>query len=191
MTWSDGSGYEQYSYGNSALTKIEVFVGGVVVYRIDVTTNANKQITAMKSTNVAKDPDQGLLEYTTKFTLDAQGRYTRLEATGPDGVFYTEDYTSYDLAVTSSWKALKGIPVFVDDLYVYYGQMQPVSEFVCFRITDKWGYDDNGKFVGLHNYFDATYTRTVNANGYPTARKQVDAVGGTTTTTTYQYSNCN
>ena len=50
ITYGDGTVYEQYSYTNGALSKMELYKGGKVVYQYEVTTDANKRITALKST---------------------------------------------------------------------------------------------------------------------------------------------
>jgi hypothetical protein len=186
-----GNGYEQYTWANGALTKVESFVSGKLFYQIDVTTDANKRITALKNTNVGKDPNYAD-DITTKYTLDAQGRYTRTEVSfGTDGIIYTEDYTAFESVIKSPWTTLKGVPFFVDGYIDQYAQSQPVSPYAATKEVDYYAYDDTGKFVGLKKVYDATYTRTANANNYPVTRKDVETVSGTTSTNTYQYSNCN
>ena len=189
-TYGTGTGYEQYSYTNGALSKIEVFMGGKVVYQIDVTTDASKRITAMKSTNVANDPaySDG---YSTKYTLDAQGRYTRMEASNADGIIYTTEWSAFDPAIQSPWKTLKGMVVYPGTPFDSYGTTPPVDAAMPAKEVDFYAYDDTGKFVGLKKAFDATVTRVANSNNYPITRKDVDAVSGTTYSRTYAYSNCN
>lgn len=160
-----------------------------MVYQIDVTTDANKRITAMKSINIANDPNY-FDNYSTKFTLDAQGRYTRVEASNSDGIFYTDDWSAFEPTMQSQWKVLKGMALYPGTTFDRYGGTRPIDASLPAKEVETYAYDDMGKFVGLKKIYDGTYTRTANANNYPATRKEADAVGGTTATATYQYSNC-
>lgn len=189
-TYGTGTGYEQYSYTNGALAKIEVFQGGKMVYQIDVTTDANKRITAMKNNNISGNPDY-YDSYSTKYTLDAQGQYTRVEATNKDGIFYTSEWSAFDPTIQSPYKALKGMSFYPGDSFVIYGTNPPLNAGMYTKEIGFYAYDDTGKFVGLKKAYDGITTRTSNTKNYPLTRKVVDALSGTTSTITYQYSNCN
>ena len=193
ITYGDGTGHQKYSYTNGALSKMELYKGGKVVYQYDVTTNANKRITALKSTNVANDPDYGSA-YSTKYILDAQGRYTRMEAANADGVYYTIDDSAFDPTIQSPWKSLKGIPFYPGGAgiaFEEYGTYMPADAAAATKEVQFYGYDEKGKFIGLKKAFDVTITLTANSNNYETTRKDADAISGRTVLQTYQYSNCN
>ena len=191
LTYGNGTGYEKYSYANGALSKMELYKGGKVVYQYDVTTNADKRITALKSTNVANDPDYEST-YSTKYTLDAQGRYTRMEATNADGTYYTIDESAFDPTIQSPWKTLKGIPFFPGNAGVsfdLYGTYIPADAPVATKQVQFFGYEKD-KYIGLKKSFDVTITYTANTNNYVVTRKDFDALSNKSLLSDYQYSNC-
>lgn len=192
ITYANGTGYEKYSYTNGALSKMELYKGGKLVYQYDVTTNSDKRITALKSTNVANDPNYESA-YSTKYTLDAQGRYTRMEATNADGSYYAIDDSAFHPTIQSPWKSLKGIPFYPGGAGIafdQYGTYMPANAAVATKEVQFFGYDEKGKYIGLKKAFDVTITYTANTNNYELTRKDTDAISGRTLLQIYQYSNC-
>lgn len=189
VSWGSGADYEQYSWTNGALTQIEAFVGGQLVYRVGVTTDANQRITALKSTNVTHDPAYGF-DYTTSFSLDAQGHYTNLVATGPDGVFFTGEYSAFDATTQSPYGVFKGVPVFVGTFLTEVGTTPPIHAYVNTKVVYQYGYDNKGNYTGLQPVSDLTLSYQANAAHFPLSAQIKNAVSNITSTTTYQYSNC-
>lgn len=194
FNWSDGQGYDLLSYTNGALSKIEVFQASKKRYQFDVTTNVNKQITAMKATSFDKDPNGPYnLEYTTTFTLDAQGRYTGLTARNVDGDYYRETRTGFEPTMKSFYDTWKdnGLPIDPMLPSVQYGQYMPIAPGLRLKDEFFWGYDANDKYVGLKKDGEYTYTRKANSRNYVTERTETDVLAKITSKSTYDYSNCN
>lgn len=183
--------YEQFSYTNGALSKIEITEFGKIIYRFDVTTNANKQITGLKGVSFDKT---NYPEYTGTHTLDAQGRYVKSEGTDANGVFWRFESSDFDPAVKTDYDSFKGWPVNVISNWYQYGVLTPVNGAGARRKHDfSYGYDDSGNYVGLKKLYDFTYTYKTNSNGYAT-EVTVNNVAVTPATvvykTTYTYANC-
>ena len=190
FNWSDGSGYDLLSYTNGALSKIEVYVQNKKVYQFDVTTNASKQITAMKGTSFDKTFGN---DYTTTFTLDAQGRYTSLTNKNGDGDFYREVRTGFEPNAKSyydNWAA-NGVPIDPAIESALYGQYMPTAPGATLKNEYYWGYDANDKYVGLKKDGEYTFSRKLNSRSYVTERTNTDVLAKTTSKNTYEYSNCN
>lgn len=194
FNWTDGQGYDLLSYTNGALSKIEVFETGKKRYQFDVTTNASKQITAMKATSFDKDPNGPYaFEYTTTFTIDAQGRYTGLTSKGPDGDYYRETRTGFEPTMKSyfdTWKE-NGLPIDPTLPSTSYGQAIPTSTGLRLRDEYFYGYDADGKYVGLRKDGEYTFARKANSRNYVVERTDTDVLSKTTSITKYQYNNCN
>lgn len=117
--------YEQFTYANGGLSKIEVYQGSKKVYQYEVTTNGAKQITALKGTTFdeANFPAKSA-NYSTTYTLDAQGRYTQYEATNADGIFERFTVLEFDPVVKSHYGAFAGMPIDVADGIIMAGNFR-------------------------------------------------------------------
>ena len=186
--------HKQFGYTNGALSKIEIFEQNKKMYQYDVTTNANKHITAMKGISFTKDPNSVYSwEYSTTFTLDAQGRYTSLTAKGADGDYYREIRTGFEPTMKSffdTWKD-NGLPVDVTNPSAEYGLYMPTAPGQRLKAEYFWGYDANDNYVGLKKDREFTFSPKANSRNYVTERTSTNVLSKTTSTTKFQYSNCN
>lgn len=188
--------YEQYSYVNGALSKIEIFLkdnkGALKpAYRYDVTTNTSKQITEMKSTDLTADAQ--FYNYSSKFNYDSQGRCTKI-ATFDDGMpFDVSEFSDFELTAKPEFTAWKGIPIQVAVSFLNYGTSVPLSGYAQHRsFKYQYAYDDNGKFVGLKPYSSSSYAYKLNSRQYVTEWSGSDnATQKVVATNAFQYNNCN
>ncbi len=179
-------GSEKYSYVNGALSTIEVFDDkNQSIYKITVTTDANKRIIGMKDSN----------NITAKITRDAQGNFTKSEVFDEkNNLIQREEISSYD--GKKNWRSsLKGWSIDLslpNQYYIYYGGY--FNEPSGGSNDDKLysAMDSNGKYTGklalIENY---TFTKQFNSKGFPTQIILKDLLnGGNNSTRTYSYSDC-
>lgn len=179
-------GQEKYTYANGALTTIEVFDDkNTSIYKITVTTDANKRIIGMK------DSDNN----SNKITRDALGNFIKSEVyDSKNNLVLKEEITSYD--GKKNWRSsLSGWPIDVSmyyGSYIYYGGY--FNEPSGGSDDDKLysALDDNGNYTGklvLINNF--TFSKQFNSKGFPTQAILKDAVNSANNATrTYTYSDC-
>lgn len=183
--------YEQFTYANGALSKIEITELGKLVYRFDITTNANKQITSAKGISF----DQATYsEYTGTHTLDAQGRYAKSEGTDANGLFYRMESGDFNATIKTYHSFLKGWPVNVMNYWHDYGVNTPINGNGAFLKRAYYhGYDENGKFVGLRKLYDITHTYKTNSYQYATEMTTTNSAtpSANAVLTKYLYANCN
>lgn len=183
--------FEQFAYVNGALSNIDITEAGKLVYRFEVTTNANKQIIAMKGISFDK---ANYPEYTGAHTLDAQGHYIKSEGTDANGVFWRFESGDFDPAVKTDYDSFKGWPVNATSSWYQYGVLTPINGAGARRKHDfSYGYDTNGNYVGLKKLYDFTYTYQTNSNGYVTqltANNVAVTPAAVVYKTTYNYTNC-
>ena len=154
--------YEQYTYVNEALSKIEIVEAGKVVYRFEVTTNANKQITGLKGISLDKTKYR---DYTSVHTLDAQGHYLKAESTDANGLFYRMESGDFDATIKTYHRFLKGWPVNVMNYWYEYGLNTPINGNGAYLKRAYYnGYDATGTFVGLTKLYDIVHTYKTNSS---------------------------
>lgn len=179
-------GQEKYAYANGALTAIEVFDDkNVSIYKITVTTDANKRIIGMKDSN----------NYSNKITRDALGNFNKSETFDEkNNLLVREEVSKYD--GKKNWRsALSGWPLDVSiyyGSYIYYGGYfnEPSGSLDDDKIF--WAYDDKGNYTGkLVLINDLTYTKQFNSKGFPAKVVSKDAVNpNDNLIRTYTYSDC-
>jgi hypothetical protein len=169
------------------LNTIEVFDNkNVSIYKITVTTDANKRIIGMKDTD----------NNSAKITRDALGNFTKSEVTdAKNNLVLREEISSYD--GKKNWRStLSGWPLDVTltyDSYIFYGGY--FNEPSGGSDDDKLysgGYAPNGTYSGkLTLVGSATFTKQFNSKGYPTQAVIKDAVNAANSSTrTYSYTDC-
>ena len=180
-------GIEKYTYANGALTTIEVFDDkSVSIYKITVTTNANKRIIGMKDS----------YNYSERITLDALENFTKSETFDEkNNLLVRDEVSKYD--GKKNWRsAFSGWPLDASlsyDQYIYYGGYfnEPSG-----NLNDEkfyWAYDDKGKYTGkLVLMSDFTFSnKQFNSKGFPTQIGIKNAVNpNDNLTRIYTYSDC-
>ena len=183
---SSYGGSEKYSYVNGALSVIEVFDDkNKSVYKIAVTTDANKRIVGMKDSD----------NITSIISRDAQGNFTKSEVfDAKNNLLQREEISSYD--GKKNWRiSLKGWSLDISSpytSYIYYGGNfnEPSggsNDDKLYSVFDKDG-NNTGKLILVYNY---AFTKQFNSIGFPTQITLKDAVDASNNSTrTYSYSDC-
>lgn len=183
--------YEHYTYVNEALSTIEITEAGKLVYRFEVITNANKQITALKGISLDQTTYR---DYTSVHTLDAQGHYVKSEGTDANGLFYHQELGDFDASIKTYHLFLKGWPVNVMNYWYDYGLNTPVNGNGAFlKRTYYSGYDATGTFVGLTKLYDIVHTYQTNSSQYATQMTTTNSAAppGSAGLVVVIYANCN
>lgn len=155
------------------------------VYKITVTTDANKRIIGMKDSD----------NINTKITRDGQGNFIKSEIfDNKNNLILREEISSYD-GKKSSRSSLKGwyldftLP---NQSYIYYGGYfnEPSggsNDDKLYSVFDKDG-NNTGKLILTSNY---TFSRQYNSKGFPILVIVKDALDAANNATyTYSYSDC-
>ena len=179
-------GQEKYTYANGALTTIEIFDNkNVSIYKVTVTTNANKKIIGMKDSN----------NFTSKIIRDALGNFTKSETFDENNnLVLREEMSKYD--GKKGWKSsLSGWPLNVSysyDNYLFYGVYFNEPSGNADDNILYWGYDEKGEYAGkLELYYHRTYTKQFNSKGFPTQASVKDALDRAyDVKVIYSYSDC-
>ena len=158
----------------------------VSVYKITVTTDANKRIISMKDSDNSN---------TSKITRDAQGNLLKSEVfDNKNNLIQREEIAEYDNK--KNWRSgLIGWPLDLTLPYTYYityGSyfIEPSGAWVNYKFYSI--YDINGNDTGkLTLINDFTRNTQYNSNDYPTKTDIKDAVNPTVNDTRiYSYANC-
>lgn len=184
--YGDGSGQEKYTYTNGALNTIEIFDSkNASLYKITVTTDANKKVIGMKDSN----------NYSSKTTRDSQGNHLKTETyDDKNNLFLKVEVSTYD--GKKNWRnAITGWPFDLTqsyDLYTAYGALfnEPAGNALDYKYYS--ALDDNGKYTGkLVPTNSVTITWQYNSQGFPSKAVVKDIVDATNNgTRTYTYSDC-
>lgn len=184
--YGNGSGQEKYTYASGALSTIEIFDGkNASVYKITVTTDANKRVIGMKDA----------YNYSSKITRDAQGNFLKNESYDDKNNLITKvEASTYD--GKKSWRsAFTGWSVDLTQSYndyISYGAYfnEPSGNASDYKYYS--ALDDNGKYTGklvLTNSITPTWQ--YNSQGFPSKGVFKDIVDASNNSTrTYSYSNC-
>lgn len=123
----------RYQYRNGRLEAIYFVQEGQLVYRYVVTTNEQGQIVGLRGEPLN---NSGLLAYTTRYRLDAQGRYVQLDVEDERGVLYYRVKQSDFVPATGHLNGLLGgIPYDLNrSPWLNWGQGFPISPYLARRI---------------------------------------------------------
>ena len=158
----------------------------VSVYKITVTTDANKRIIGMKNSDNSN---------TSKITRDVQGNLLKSEVfDNKNNLIQREEISEYDNK--KNWRSgLIGWPLDLTLPYTYYityGSyfIEPSGAWLNYKFYSI--YDINGNDTGkLTLINDFTRNTQYNSNNYPTKTDIKDAVNPTVNDTRiYSYANC-
>ena len=192
LTSKGPANFEVFSYTNGLLSKIEVNGGGKKVYQWDVTTNAQKQITAMKGTSFDKDNYE---DFSSVLTYDGQGYLIKSEITDTalGKVAIRNESSGYKAGLKDFRRTLKGWPIDVMQFFYYYGDFGSLSgQGPQGVVTAYSAYDDKGN-IGNTFVKEAEETAVYKANSkqFVTDATYTNTLDKKTRTLTHTYSNCN
>ncbi|GAA4451407.1 hypothetical protein GCM10023189_13420 [Nibrella saemangeumensis] len=161
--------YETYSYSNRKLFKVEFYERGSLIYRYDVTTNSQGQVTEMVGSR--HWDDISLSAYHVRFSLDKTGTYMLADFISNGRVDYQIQLNNPDASIRNPYSNWKGVPFDITRHFLTYVEEPPVYGWRAYnKVITQIGEVFKGNYVGLRTLMESTTTVQVNAQGLPTER---------------------
>lgn len=178
----------RYQYHNGRLASINFYQEGEPVYRYLVTTNEQGQIVGLRGEPLN---DSGLLVCTTRYRLDAQGRYVQLDVKDERGVLYYRMKQSDFVPATGHLDGLLGSVPYDLNRYPWlnWGERFPLSSYMARRI-ETYRYTGPDPSTELIKRADMSIRWQRNKTGHITGQFATDALTTIRDTVLIDYINC-
>ncbi len=181
----DERGLSRYRYQNGQLARIDFFQDGQPIYRYQVSTNANGQITGLRGRPLN---DSGLMAYSTQYRLDQQGRYVQLDVRNDRNIlYYRVMQRNFDSLVSSPYQLIRGVPYDLNRYpWITWGEVFPISSAVA-RHVAIYRYAPPQTPDKLIKRADLSVSWRTDTLGYITGQFSTDALTGIRDTVSIDY----